>query len=191
MTAKGAVEEATEPHRKEIGTLSILVGISIFIVLTAIFTYKEHEYARLDRIGAVTHRNRIEIVEDRIRDAMVGNSARPLVIYYVGEDEWGDERLINWPHSIVHLLGWTREDIEDQGLDVIIPDELELDHSRQMLKALERPEDEQKTAILHKNAIHKDGSRIPVRITAWALGGGTRALAAYIDAEKDVEETPR
>lgn len=187
MTAKEIVH-AAEPHRKSIGTTSLLLGVTIFVALTVIFSMREHDFAHRDREQSAIHRERTANIEDRIRAAVIEDSRRPLVVYYVGDDTFGDERLITWPDAAVLLLGWTRKEMDALGLEILIPDRKKSGHRLKMVAALNRPEADQKTLVLHESALHKDGTLVPVRITVWALGGGTRSLAAYIDSEDSIEE---
>ena len=163
----------------QMSKIPVYVITTTVILLISLWSYQEHNYARRDREAAMLQRDRTAIIEDRVRDEIVGSSIRPLVIYYVGEDEWGDEVLINWPLELERWLGWTREDIELQGLEVMIPDDEELEHLRIQLKSLEVTSYQVITSYLH--AVKKDGEVIPVRISSWGVGDGTRALAAYIE----------
>lgn len=170
----------------QLSKVPIYVFLMVIVILISLWSYQEHNYARRDRETAMVQRDRIAVIEDRIRDSVFSCSHRSLIIYYVGEDKWGDEILINWPMSIVDLLGWTRKDIEKDGLDIIIREE-DVEDIRNLLKTLELSKNRQKTIIMYKDAIHKDGTIVPIRITTWALSG-VRALAAYIEAESRIKE---
>ena len=178
----------SEPYRKPIGWFSILAGIAIATMLTAIATV-EHWHAEAARAKMAEEEANISRLEDSIRDA-ISLSDRPIIVYHAGEAGKGDERFIAWPKSAEALLGWTLEDISDKGIAVLMDtDELRLDwHQEALEKALETPPGQRNTVVVHCKVRKKCGDIIPVRIAVWVVGNKTRSILATIEAESNVVE---
>ena len=169
----------TPENEIQMSKVPVYVFIMVAAILVSLWNYQEHNYARRDREQAMIQRNRVAIIEDRVRDDIIGSSIRPVIIYYIGEDDWGDEILINWPLELERWLGWTREDIETGGMEIVIPDDEEMEHLVVQLKSIETCSHE--VIVSHLHVETKDGEIVPAKISSWGLGEGTRALAAYIE----------
>ena len=155
--------------------------------LLAGISFREHDNAQREREQAARHNRNISLLQDSIRD-MVLISDRPLVIYHAGSEVHGDETMISWPPAAEALLGWTLEDVQDCGLEIMIPEEYKIRHSMKMEEFVAQPPGRRKTAVLNVDAVHKDGGYVPVRLTAWVVGNKTRSIAAHIEPQSQVVE---
>jgi len=179
--------QTTEPHRKKIGWVSIIGGISLSATLTIIATM-EHYDTEYARAKIARHNANISRLEDSIRD-LVALSDRPIVIYHAGSAVQGDETVVSWPPSAETLLGWTLDDVNTHGLGIMMPSkEDHVKHNSALEAALKKPPGKRKTSIIFCNAKTKDGSILPVRITVWVVGNQTRSVAAVIEAQSQVVE---
>lgn len=191
------IESKTEPYRKPIGWFSIAIGLVMFCILLLVMTFIEHRKAQDDRIVGyelnkllLQRQRQMTRLEDAIRD-MVNLSDRSIIIYHAGGPEPGDEKVVNWPPSAEKLLGWTYEDVNEHGLEVIVEEKDREKHKKDIESALNRPVDERKTTILVKDAVCKDGTRKRIRVTTWVVGDSTRSIAAIIEPENMVRELIR
>ena len=198
------LEIKTEPHRKTIGNLSLMVGLLMFCFITVILIMMEHDNAQEERMLATEDRiaslelkrqaimkgRHLTALEDAIRD-MVGESERCIVIYHGGLHKDDKGSVVHWPPAAERLLGWTWEDVRDNGLAIMIPELDRESHENALRKFLNIPLSERKTSVLHHNAVCKDGSILPVTVSVWAVGDHTRSVAATIDAQEKIVEYPR
>lgn len=149
------------------------------------------KHAIEQREKATRERENLTRIEDSIRD-MIFSNHRPMIIKHMGTSEPGDEKIINWPPAAEKLLGWTLCDVQEGGLEIMIPTglfEKDTCHDQKLEEFVNRPVEEQTTSVVTTEALHKDGRHIPVRITVWVVGDKTRSLAALVDPIDRVRET--
>lgn len=201
MTPIINLEEATEQHRRVIGWWSLSAGIIGFVIVTLMLTMMEHNNAQQERMVAyekqkltneMMHINarvsrRLTRTEDAIRD-MVEVSQRPIVLYYCGEKAPWDGHVVYWPPAAERLLGWTWEDVQKEGLACMIPLEMRKAHVTQMEVFVDVPLENRKTSIINTEALHKNGSRVPVQMSVWVVGEASRSVAATIDLRENIIE---
>jgi len=185
---------ATEPHRKVIGWWSIFFGVTLMATLAASAAWKSRQAeiakASMEVAKAATEdiEDNITRLEDAIRD-MVSVSDRPFILYHAGSVESGDERTVSWPPAAEKLLGWTMEDVNQHGLEVMMPNEDDKErHATAMELAITRRPGDRRTSIIHCDVVTKGGEVLPVRITTWVGGDHTRSVAAVIEAESKINE---
>ena len=161
---------AVEKHRKEIGWVSIFGGVSIFFMLGFVAFTVQHNR------GLMSHN--ISVLERAVND-MLRVEDKPLIIVHFNAQQ-PSGILINWPHVAEKLLGWTWQDINENGLTCIMPKEYRAVHNTKLTEAIARGPTEPKTMTVR--ALHKDGSEIPVKLTVWVSGKESKNVNAIIEA---------
>jgi PAS domain S-box-containing protein len=159
----------------------------VLVLLASAYTWQEHHYAELDREIISKKFAKISRLEDATRDMMLMTN-RPIILYYAGQRKPWDGYVIFWPAAAEKLLGWTTEDVMEQGLSCMIPKDQREPHVIALEKFADVPVADRKTSVIKTDAIHKDGRMIPVVLSVWCVGDDTRTVAATIDAIDNIVE---
>jgi len=130
---------------------------------------------------------KITRLEDAMRD-MLKASNRSIILYYAGERKPWDGYIIFWPETAEELLGWTWEDVRKLGLGCMMAPEDREPHVKALEKFVDVPLKERTTTVVHKEAIHKDGHKVPVVMSVWVVGDQTRTVAATMDKACNIQE---
>ena len=157
------------------------------VLVGSAFTVMEHRYAEQDKSIIAKKMSKITRLEDATRD-MLRVSNRSIILYYAGEKKPWDGYVIYWPESAEKLLGWTWHDIQENGLGCMMAPEDREPHVTALEKFVDIPLEDRKTSVVKKDAIHKDGRKIPVVMSVWVVGDQTRTVAATMDAQCNYKE---
>ena len=174
MSPSQRIKCATEPHRVWLGYASIVVASIMFISVVVVGGMVDHNRGLMN--------NSMDALATVIK-GMANLDDKPAVVYiYVGGELEGT--LLNWPKSAEELLGWTWEDIEGGGLEIIMPVEEREPHKAYVANAISKPW-KQGTHAIEVDALHKDGRAIPVTVVVWVTGDeNCKTVSGIMQARK-------